>query len=90
MRQSVKSGIVAGLFLTFSGGLLPAMPAHAQSIPRISIPAPVVIDVGVRIPPIIVNVPSAGFVFGGAGSERVDVDKDVDRSRTPGRVVIIE
>ncbi len=90
MRQFVKSGIVAGLFLTLSGGLLPAMPAYAQTIPLIPNPAPVVIDAGFRIPPIIVNVATPGFVFGGAGGRNVDVDKDVDRSRTPGRVVIIE
>ena len=90
MRQSVKAGIVAGLFLTLSGGLLPATPAHAQSIPLIPIPAPVVIDAGFRIPPIIINVAIPGFGFGGAGGRNVDVDKDVDRSRTPGRVVIIE
>lgn len=65
-----------------------AVPARAQTIPIVPIVRSAISGCAALagLSPCLGTVILPGF----GGDRNVDVDKDVDRSRTPGRVVIVQ
>ena len=95
MSNRIKQAAAAALLAITFAGTAPALPAQAQAVP----PGP---GVGAAIggcavlaglsPCLGAVIPASPIVVlpGFGGTRNVDVDKDVDRSRTPGRVVIVQ
>ena len=93
MSRSIRGRLPAAVLTVALGGMLTVAPTHAQTVPLLPGIGPAIggcaalgglspcIGSAVSIAPIVV-IPGFG------GDRNVDVDKDVDRSREPGRVVI--
>ena len=94
-KMGMTLSLPAALFAALLGGMLTVVPVRAQSVPPVPGIGPAIagcavvaglspcLGPAVSIAPIVV-IPGFG------GTRNVDVDRDVDRHRTPGRVVIVE
>ena len=96
MRERMKRSLSIAALGAMLGGAATVAPAHAQTVPPPPVIGPVIAGCAVAagvspclgtVIPVSPVVVIPGF---GGGSRNVDVDQDVDRSRTPGRVVIIQ
>lgn len=76
------------------GGLLTVAPAKAQAVPPPPVIGPAISGCAVLAglsPCLGTVVPVAPVILPSFGGDRnVDVDKNVDRTRTPGQVVIVQ
>ena len=97
MHWLKKRCLVVGVGATVAAGAFLPGPAGAQSVPVVPPIGPAVSACAIAgdLGPCIAGaVPSAPVVvvpggpFFGSGGRNVTVDKDVDRSRTPGTVVV--
>ena len=95
MKRRMKRTAAAMLFAAaVSGGIGAAVPARAQTIPAVPIVGPAISGCAALAglsPCLVTVVPVAPVILPGLGGDRnVAIAKDVDRSRTPGRVVIVQ
>ena len=91
LSLSLPPAVLAVVF----GGMLTAAPAHAQTVPPPPVIGPAIAGCAVAagVSPClgtVIPVSPVVVIPGFGGNRNVDVDQDVDRSRTPGRVVIIQ
>ena len=96
MSNRIKQAAAAAILAVTLGGSAMAVPARAQAIPPVPGIGAAISGCAVLagLSPCLGTVISASPIVGlpgfGGGERNVDVDKDVDRGRTPGRIVITQ
>jgi hypothetical protein len=90
----MNRSLFVAVFAALVGGMLAVAPAHAQTVPPVpgigSAIGGCVVLAGLS-PCLGTVIPASPVVVvPGFGGRNVDIDKDVDRNRTPGRVVVVQ